>query len=315
VLSHANVSVHTRLLVDAWGLVAEDRSLHGLPLHHLHGLVVALLAPLAAGGSIAMVPRFEAGRVAAALSAGDISVFMAVPTMYGKLRELNPTGIVPPRLSTSGSAALPVTLAEYWRGVTGAIPLERYGMTEIGIAVSNPLHTAGRRPGSIGLPLPSVETRIQDDGELWVRGPNVFAGYWRRPDAQPFAEDGWFRTGDVAERDPDGYLRLRGRTSQDILKSGGYKISALEIEEVLREHPAVVDAAVVGLPDEVLGEIVVAAVEARGPLDPEEVRTWARGRLAAYKCPREVVVATLPRNPMGKVVKAELRSQLTRARR
>jgi malonyl-CoA/methylmalonyl-CoA synthetase len=320
VLTHANLGTHTRLIREAWQLGAEDRLLHALPLHHLHGLVISLVTQLTAGGSVRMLPRFEAARVVDALGAGDVSVFMAVPTMYQKLRDLAGGDaaqlahrVRAPRVCTSGSAALPVGLAEFWRGVTGAIPLERYGMTEIGVGASNPLDPAGRKPGTVGRPLPTVETRIvADTGELWVRGPSVFPGYWRRPEATAaaFAAGGWFMTGDVASLDDEGYVRLLGRTSQDILKSGGYKLSALEIEEVLREHPDVGDVAVIGVADETWGEKVVAVVESRPGrvATSDEVRAWAKTRLAAYKTPREVVVvAALPRNPMGKVTKAELR--------
>ncbi len=324
VLTHANLGAHTRLIRSAWQLGAEDRLLHALPLHHLHGLVISLLTQLSAGGSVRMLPRFEAVRVVDGLAAGDISVFMAVPTMYQKLRELaggDPGALArvrAPRVCTSGSAALPVGLADFWRGVTGAIPLERYGMTEIGVAASNPLDAAARRAGTVGPALPTVELELQPDSdELWVRGPSVFPGYWRRPQAtaEAFAPGGWFKTGDVAEISADGYVRLLGRTSQDILKSGGYKLSALEIEEALREHPDVGDVAVIGVPDETWGERVVAVVEARAgasaaSIVPDALRAWARSRLAAYKTPREIVVVeALPRNPMGKVVKAELRKR------
>ncbi len=325
VLTHANLGTHTRLIRTAWQLGEDDRLLHALPLHHLHGLVVSLLSQLTAGGSVRMLPRFEAARVVDSLAAGDVSIFMAVPTMYQKLRELAggdarvlAARVRAPRVSTSGSAALPVGLAEFWRGVTGAIPLERYGMTEIGVAASNPLDPAARRAGTVGPALPTVELRlVPGTDELWVRGPSVFPGYWRRPEAtaEAFAEDGWFKTGDVARLDEGGYVRLLGRTSQDILKSGGYKLSALEIEEVLREHPDVGDAAVIGVPDETWGERVVAVVEVRpgcavASIGPEALRAWAKARLAAYKTPREIVVVeALPRNPMGKVVKAELRKR------
>jgi malonyl-CoA/methylmalonyl-CoA synthetase len=334
VLTHGNLAIHTALLRDAWALVPEDRLLHALPLHHLHGLGISLLSVLAAGGSARLLPRFDAARVTEALSAGDVSVFMAVPTMYQKLREhvggeaaRLAARLARPRLCTSGSAALPVTLASFWRDVSGAIPLERFGMTEIGVGASNPLAEAARRPGSVGPALPTVELRLVDEhgadagrgpAELWVRGPSVFPGYWRRDEAtaSAFAPDGWFRTGDVAELDADGYVRLLGRTSQDILKSGGYKLSALEIEEALREHPDVAEVAVVGLPDETWGERVVAAVVARAgaapsAVAPEALRGWARTRLAAYKVPREIVVVrALPRNPIGKVVKGELKRML-----
>jgi len=234
------------------------------------------------------------------------------------------------RLATSGSAALPVTLAARWARVAGAVPLERFGMTEIGVGTSNPLDPGGRRPGSVGFPLPTVETRIVDEagevlaegpGELHVRGPSLFAGYWQRPDATlaALAEGGWFKTGDVAVRTPEGHVRLLGRTSVDILKSGGYKLSALEIEEALREHPAIAEVAVVGVPDEAWGDRVVAAVVPvpgrAGECAPELLRAWAKERLAPYKVPRDVkVVASLPRNALGKVVKPELVKALTAER-
>jgi malonyl-CoA/methylmalonyl-CoA synthetase len=321
-------------LRDAWGLGADDVLLHTLPLHHLHGLSIALLATLASGGAVHMLRRFDAAAVVAALGSGAATTFMAVPTMYMKLREhvggdakALAARIRRPRLCTSGSAALPVTLAGFWADATGEIPLERFGMTEIGVGASNPLAPAARRAGSVGLPLPAVELRLVDESghdldrgpaELWVRGPQVFRGYWRRDEATAaaFAPGGWFKTGDVAERSADGFVRLLGRTSQDILKSGGYKLSALEIEEALREHPDVAEVAVVGLPDETWGERVVAALVLRPGASPSAtsaaaLSAFARDRLASYKAPREfVVVGELPKNAMGKVMKAELRREL-----
>jgi malonyl-CoA/methylmalonyl-CoA synthetase len=223
----------------------------------------------------------------------------------------------------SGSAALPVAVLARWRELTGHTLLERYGMTEIGMALSNPL-AGERRPGTVGQPLPGVELRLVDDaghpvgagtpGEIEVRGPQVFQEYWGRPDetAQAF-RGGWFRTGDIAVLER-GYYRILGRQSTDIIKSGGYKISALEIEETLRAHPAVQDCAVVGLPDDDLGERVAAAVVCRrgGSLHPAALQSWARERLAPYKVPRDVrVLAELPRNAMGKVTKPELKSLLS----
>jgi malonyl-CoA/methylmalonyl-CoA synthetase len=257
---------------------------------------------------------------------------MAVPTMYQKLFELFDAqdegtrarwaaGAAALRLATSGSAALPVTLAARWEAITGAIPLERFGMTEIGVGMSNPLAPSARRRGSVGLPLPSVAFRILDDagrdtdtgpGELLIRGPSVFAGYFRRDEATAAAfTEGWFRTGDIAERSADGYLRLLGRTSVDILKSGGYKLSALEIEEALRDNPAVAEVAVIGLPDETWGErvvaIVVPAPGGAAACAPDVLRAWAKTRLVPYKVPRDILLTSaLPRNPMGKVVKPEL---------
>ncbi|XXX75369.1 AMP-binding protein [Sorangium sp. So ce134] len=342
-LTHRNLAVQAELLGAAWGFSEHDALLHALPLHHLHGVVIALTTSLLAGSATRMLPRFDAQRVAAEIARRAATAFMAVPTMYQRLFEQLDRGDAPGfaagaralRLATSGSAALPVTLAERWRDLTGTIPLERFGMTEIGVGMSNPLDPGGRRAGWVGFPLPTVEARITDDagnasewtpgeaaarrggdavarGELWIRGPSVFKGYLGREDATAAAfQDGWFRTGDVAERSSDGCFRLLGRTSVDILKSGGYKLSALEIEEALREHGAIAEVAVVGVPDEAWGERVVAVVVAAPGREAEcatgPLRAWAKERLAPYKVPREsIVVPSLPRNAMGKVVKPEL---------
>ena len=331
-ITHENVFVQASLLHAAWGYREDDRLLHALPLHHLHGLGISLLTSLLAGACSRMLPRFDARRVWEELARGGVSVWMAVPTMYQKLIEAFDAadeatqarwsaGARALRLATSGSAALPVTLAARWKEIAGAVPLERFGMTEIGVGMSNPLDVGGRRPGSVGPALPTVEARIVDDagqdlergpGELLIRGPSVFTGYFRREEATRSAfTEGWFKTGDVAERGPDGYVRLLGRTSVDILKSGGYKLSALEIEEVLREHAAVAEVAVIGLPDDTWGDRVVAVVVAApgraAECAPDVLRAWAKERLATYKVPREVIVArALPRNALGKVVKPEL---------
>jgi malonyl-CoA/methylmalonyl-CoA synthetase len=332
-ITHANLAIQGELVGTAWGYRREDTLLHALPLHHLHGLGISILTSLFAGARVRMLPRFDARRVWEEIAGGGVTVWMAVPTMYQKLFEAYDAadaatqarwaaGAARLRLATSGSAALPVTLAARWAAVAGAVPLERFGMTEIGVGTTNPLDPAGRRPGSVGFPLPTVETRIVDEagvhlaegpGELHVRGPSIFAGYWERPDATAaaFAEEGWFRTGDVAVRSPEGHVRLLGRTSVDILKSGGYKLSALEIEEALREHPAIAEVAVVGLPDEAWGDRVVAVVVPvagrAAECAAEPLRAWAKERLASYKVPRDVkVVASLPRNALGKVVKPEL---------
>ena len=325
-ITHANLDAQTAALAAAWGLQAGERVLHALPLHHLHGLVVALLAPLRAGAVVQMLDRFEPTAVWDAL--GAVDVWMAVPTMYQRLLAAYDAADVATqqtwrahaqqlRLATSGSAALPARLAEGWRALAGAIPLERYGMTEIGIALSNPLAPEARQLGVVGRPLPTVEIRLVTGGddrppdthELWVRGPSVFAGYLDRPEAtaEAFA-DGWFRTGDLVATTTDGALRIVGRISTDILKSAGHKLSALEIEEVMREHPAVLEVAVVGLPDEALGDRVVAAVVAAAEAPPPEaLAAWLATRLSRPKQPRQIVyLAALPRNAMGKVQKAAL---------
>ena len=332
ILTHDNLAVQQDLLGAAWGWREGDVLLHTLPLHHLHGLSVALLTALGAGAGVRMLPAFDAAAIWNELS--HSTVVMGVPTMYTKLfaafdaaaeatRARWTAGARGLRLATSGSAALPVTLGERWRALTGRYPLERFGMTEIGVGLTNPLE-GERRPGCVGLPLPSVETRIVDDhgvdapsGELWIRGPSVFAGYWRRDDATKEAfRDGWFRTGDTVTVD-DGSFKILGRTSVDILKSGGYKLSALEIEEVLREHPAVAEVAVIGLPDATWGDRVVACVVAHAGREAEcaeePLRAFAKTKLAAYKVPKNVLVLTeLPRNAVGKVVKPELSRRVAR---
>lgn len=330
-LLHRNLEVQRKLLGEAWGWSEGDRLLHTLPMHHLHGLGIALMTALMNGASAKMLDRFDPARVFEAMA--EATVFMGVPTMYHKLqasfdaadestRALWASNASRLRLSTSGSAALPVRLAEWWKELSGDYPLERFGMTEIGVGMTNPI-SGIRKAGSVGLPLPTVEARIVDEGgedvpahtsgELWIQGPSVFKGYWNKPDATESAfTDGWFRTGDIAIRDDDGYLRLLGRSSVDILKSGGYKLSALEIEDALRAHDAISEIAVVGVPDEEWGEVVVAVIVAREgrerELEEGLLRTWAKERLAAYKVPRRVVlVPSLPRNAIGKVLKPEVK--------
>jgi len=302
-----------------------------LPLHHVHGIVNVLTCALWAGARCDMAPQFDAERVWERIAAGDLTLFMAVPTVYGKLigaweaapperRGAWSAGCAPPRLRlmVSGSAALPVQTLERWREITGHVLLERYGMTEIGMALSNPLQ-GERRPGFVGSPLPGVEVRLVDDagepvppgtpGEIEVRGPGVFLEYWRRPEATGAAfRLEWFRTGDVAVVE-DGAYRILGRKSVDIIKTGGYKVSALEIEEVLRTHPAVAECAVVGVEDAEWGERISAAVELRGEgeLTLPALQSWARERLAPYKLPRALrCVSALPRNALGKVMKPEV---------
>jgi malonyl-CoA/methylmalonyl-CoA synthetase len=218
----------------------------------------------------------------------------------------------------SGSAALPIQTLERWREITGHTLLERYGMTELGMALSNPL-SGERRPGFVGQPLPGVDVRLVDEeghdveegtpGELEVRGPAVCLEYWQRPDDTRDAfRDGWFRTGDVAVWE-HGSFRLLGRSNVDIIKTGGFKVSALEIEEILRTHPAIAECAVVGVHDEDWGERVSAAVELRNgaSLSLDELQQWAKVQLAPYKVPRALqAVPALPRNAMGKVVKPEV---------
>lgn len=326
-LSHHNLFEGADVLVRAWELAPRDVVLHMLPLHHLHGICVALLAPLLAGACVRLLPRFDGERVLGELSRA--TVLMGVPTQHKRLVDMLAALPEPERLRaeasfatlrllTSGSAKLDERLGRRLEALSGRYPLERYGMTEVGIVLSNSLHGA-RRPGSCGAPLPGVEIRVVDEhgaevergaaGELWIRAPSVFEGYDGLPEAtrEAFAQ-GFFRSGDTAVQDEQGYVRLLGRTSIDIIKSGGYKLSALEIEELLLEHPEVNEVAVVGVADESWGERVVAVVvpESAG-LTLDALRPWLKQRTASYKIPKQLVVADeLPRNAMGKVTKPAL---------
>jgi malonyl-CoA/methylmalonyl-CoA synthetase len=281
----------------------------------VHGIVNVLGCALAAGASCELLPQFETEPAWERLASGDITVFSAVPTIYHRLiqsfdaapagvQRARAAGCRRVRLMMSGSAALPVQTLERWRTISGHTLLERYGMTETGMILSNPLH-GERRPGFVGTPLPGVEARLAD-GEIEVRGPGVFLEYWGRPDETRDAfRDGWFRTGDVTAIE-NGAYRLLGRSSVDIIKTGGYKVSALEIEAVIRDHPAVSDCAVVGLPDHDWGERVAVDVELRAgmSLTLDDLREWTKDRLAPYKTPKELrCVHALPRNAMGKVIK------------
>ena len=329
VWTHSNLEAQLRLLSEAWEWTAGDRALLALPLHHVHGLVNVVTCALWNGASVEMLPKFDTQVVWDRLASGNINVFMAVPTIYRRLitvweeaapetRQLMSGSLRKFRLMVSGSAALPVHTLDRWQEVSGHTLLERYGMTEIGMALSNPFR--GKRiPGSVGTPLPTVDLRLVDDdgnpvapgvpGEIEVRGPS-FGGYWRRPDATQAAfRDGWFRTGDDAVLEAGAY-RILGRRSVDIIKTGGEKVSALEIEDVLRGHSAIRDCAVVGLADAEWGERVAVAVVASGQhsVDLDELRAFAREHLAPYKLPRDlVIVDELPRNALGKVVKPRVR--------
>ena len=329
VTTHQNIGAQVASLVEAWAWSPSDRLLLALPLHHVHGIVNGLGCAMAVRATCEMLPAFDAETVWERLASGEVTVFTAVPTIYhrliaawdaapAELRQARSDGARRLRLMMSGSAALPVQTLERWRAITGHTLLERYGMTEIGMALSNPLD-GERRPGFVGTPLPGVEVRTVDEdggvvadgtaGELEVRGPGVFLEYWQRPDETRAAFRGeWFRTGDVAVIEGGAY-RLLGRTSVDIIKTGGFKVSALEIEEVLREHPSIAECAVVGIRDPEWGERVSAAVELRAgaSLSLPELQDWARQRLAPYKVPRALrPVAALPRNAMGKVTKPEV---------
>jgi malonyl-CoA/methylmalonyl-CoA synthetase len=333
VATHAGIVAQIKSLVHAWEWSRDDRILNVLPMHHVHGIVNVLCCALWVGGVCEILPRFDAGEVWERIAQGGLTLFMAVPTMYIKLinawqkashaermRMSEACGKL--RLMVSGSAALPVSTLEEWKKVSGHVLLERYGMTEIGMGLSNPLH-GQRVPGSVGVPLPGVEARLVDEagnpvepgtqGEIEIRGETVFMEYWRRPeDTRKAFRDGWFLTGDVAVQE-NGVFRILGRTSVDIIKTGGYKVSALEIEEILRTHPDIKECAVVGVPDHVWGERVCAALVVRGDasLNFGAFREWGKQRLAPYKIPKNaVVLPELPKNSMGKVSKPALKELL-----
>ncbi|MEW2425605.1 acyl-CoA synthetase [Streptomyces nigra] len=316
-------------LADAWQWTGEDVLVHGLPLFHVHGLVLGVLGPLRRGGSLRHLGRFGTEGVARELDEGATMLF-GVPTMYHRIAQALPEepglaqALGKARLLVSGSAALPVHDHERITAATGQRVVERYGMTET--LMNTSVRADGeRRAGTVGVPLPGVELRLVEEdgtpltsydgesvGEIQVCGPNLFTEYLNRPDAtrDAFTADGWFRTGDMAVRDPDGYVRIVGRKATDLIKSGGYKIGAGEIENALLEHPGVREAAVTGEPDADLGERIVAWVVPADPQAPpsaDELADHVAGRLAPHKRPRRVhYLDVLPRNDMGKIMKRAL---------
>jgi malonyl-CoA/methylmalonyl-CoA synthetase len=327
VLPRRSIASNLDALAEAWEWTGDDVVAHALPLFHVHGLILGTLGPVRRGGGMHHLGRFSAEAAAAALSGGATMLF-AVPTMYHRLvseAEANPEiarGFADARLLVSGSAALPAADHERIEKLTGQRIAERYGMTE---TLMNTAVRAGgeRRPGYVGPPLDGVELRLVDDdgdaieaaddetiGEIHVRGPNLFLEYLNRPDATAEAlVDGWFRTGDLATRAPDGYIRIVGRRATDLIKSGGFKIGAGEIEGALLEHAAVRECAVTGEPDPDLGERIVAWVvvaEGESPSE-DELSGHVADLLTPHKRPRVVrFVDELPRNEMGKVQKKRL---------
>jgi malonyl-CoA/methylmalonyl-CoA synthetase len=313
-------------LASAWEWTSEDVVVHALPLFHVHGLIIGVLGPLLRGGSVHHIGRFSSSAAAEAL-AGSATMMFGVPTMYHRLADdcsRDPAlakAVGRARLLVSGSAPLPASTHERLRRVTGQQVVERYGLTE---SLMNCSVRAGgeRRPGTVGRPLDGISLRLVDDGgaeladwdgetvgEIEVRGPNLFLGYLNRQEATAeVLRDGWFRTGDMAVRDPDGYVRIVGRRATDLIKSGGYKIGAGEIENALLEHPAVAEAAVTGAPDDDLGERVVAWVVPAGEApSAEELADHVARLLAPHKRPRVVhFLDALPRNEMGKIMKRAL---------
>ncbi len=320
VMSHANLAFSAANLAASWGFVPADRLLHILPLFHTHGLFVAVHLTLTTGASMVLLDRFDPGAVLRHLP--DCTVMMGVPTHYTRMLaepEFDAGACAHVRLFTSGSAPMSATTHHEFTSRTGRHIVERYGMTETCMLTSNPL-LGPHKPGTVGPPLPSVDVRIDaptgETGSIEVRGPNVFTGYWGRPELRQteFSADGWFVTGDLGRFDEDGYVEIVGR-SKDLIITGGLNVYPKEVELVLDALDGVHESAVVGVPDADLGEAVVAVVvaEAGAAIDPAGIRREARHRLAGFKVPKRVVVAdALPRNAMGKVEKARLRADLTR---
>ena len=326
-ITHGNLISNLQALHEAWGWQADDILLHVLPIFHVHGLFVALHGALNAGATTLLMREFDARKTLQTLVKRQCTVFMAVPTIHQRLlnvpdaKSFNLSHL---RLITSGSDRLPDEVFTGFQRTFGHTLLERYGMTETGMNCSNPLH-GDRRIGSVGLPLPDVEVRIVDAesreslsdgevGELEMRGPNVFKGYWRQPEktAESFTADGWFRTGDLGFREKDGYIILCGR-SKDLIISGGLNIYPPEVERVLMEHPAVNACAVIGCPDREWGERVKAVVvlNKAEAVSGSDLIAFCRERLASYKSPKSIIFKEgLPRNAMGKVQKAELRKEI-----
>jgi malonyl-CoA/methylmalonyl-CoA synthetase len=318
VLTHGNALASCVALRLAWRWEPDDRLVLALPLFHAHGLAVGLHGTLLCGASAVLLESFAVEAVLDAAHAHGASLFFGVPTMYARLAASSRVAELGSlRLCVSGSAPLPAELFERILSGGRTAPLERYGMTETLMNVSNP-YDGERRPGTVGFPLPGVELRLVDGGdaaeggipeaEIEVRGPNVFGGYWERPEATAavLGADGWFSTGDVGRFDDDGYLHIVGR-SKELIISGGYNVYPREVEDVLLGCPGVAEAAVVGVPSDEWGELVTAVVVFDGPVHPDDLLGYAAERLAPYKRPRAVrVVDALPRNALGKVVRSEL---------
>ncbi|KAK5669911.1 hypothetical protein QVD99_004285 [Batrachochytrium dendrobatidis] len=339
-LTHAGIDAQIKSMITAWKWTSKDRILHVLPLHHIHGIINALLCALWSGATCEFTAdsKFNAKDIWQRweCSQRDLTLFMAVPTIYAKLaasfeemsvEKQNECAQICKqfRVMVSGSSALPTSLFQQWEKITGHRLLERYGMTEVGMALGNPLE-GPRIPGEVGNVLPGVQIMLQspstsadithipdEPGSLLIRGPQVFSRYWNKPDTtlESFVEPGhWFKTGDVACRTQTGTFKILGRASMDIIKTGGFKVSALDIERELYDHPDIEEVAVVGVPDPEWGERVGAIVVQKNKtrtITLDCLRSWLTSRLASYKIPTKLVfIEEIPRNTMGKVDKKQL---------
>ena len=330
VFTHANIEAQICALIEAWEWTQEDFIPLFLPLHHIHGIINSLACPLWIGAKVEILAPFEVEKIMVSVSENKYSVFTAVPTIYfslidkmekmgdKKLHALK-KGFRGMRLMMSGSAALAPEIHKKWTNLTDQILLERYGMTEVGMAISNP-YKGERRSGSVGLPLPNVEVCLMEKGkvieeenipgEIMIKGPQVFTEYWGESEiTKESFVDGWFKSGDVAILEK-GYFKILGRDSVDIIKSGAYKISALEIENILLKNPSIKECAVVGIEDNKWGEIVAVSITSAGKedLSLENLQKWSTDFLSDYKIPRKMnIVSELPKNSMGKINKPEVK--------
>lgn len=334
VLTHRAIRAQVTTLVDAWHWNQDDVIPLFLPLHHIHGIINVLSCALWIGATVHLMPKLNIPVLCEQVVAGTFNVFMAVPTIYVKLinhfESLDTSdakticaGFGRMRLNVSGSAACPVKVFDQWQALTGQVLLERYGMTEVGMAISNP-YDGERRAGFVGQALPGVTVQLFDEddkpvqadatpGEIRMQGATVFQEYWRNEQAtRDSFRDGWFCSGDIAVIE-DGYIRIMGRSSIDIIKSGGYKLSALEIEGVLLNHDDISEVAVIGVADDTWGEAVAAVVVLRDGTSLEfvDLKQWCSGKMSPYKIPKQLkILEALPRNAMGKVTKPALRELL-----
>lgn len=323
-LTHANLASNARTLVEAWRFTPDDVLLHALPIFHIHGLFVALNVPLMAGASLIYLPKFDPEAIIRLLP--EATVMMGVPTFYVRLLQderLTAERVSNCRLFVSGSAPLLAETHHQWSAATGTAILERYGMTETGMNTSNP-YDGARVAGTVGPPLPDVSLRIADPetghpvpqgeiGMIEVKGPNVFAGYWRMPEktAAEFRADGYFVTGDLGIIDDAGYVQIVGR-GKDLIISGGFNVYPSEVEQVIWSHPAVQDCAVIGVPDDRWGEAVKAVIQLKPgqQVDAEEIVTICKARVGSIKAPKTVEFwPDLPRSAVGKVLKREIRDR------
>ncbi|MGH9195857.1 MAG: AMP-binding protein, partial [Acidimicrobiia bacterium] len=308
-LSHGNILAGVESVRIAWRWEPADRLLLALPLFHVHGLGVGLHGTLLAGASAVVMPRFDSEALLQAIDETMATLFLGVPQMYSRLvasREVERMAKL--RLCVSGSAPLSPDLFKAISELAKQVPLERYGMSETLMNVSNP-YEGERRAGTVGFPLPGVRVELTSEGEILLSGPNVFGGYFQNESAtsSAFDSNGRFKTGDIGEFDTDGYLKIVGR-SKELIITGGFNVYPREVEDVLREHPAVLDVAVIGTPSEEWGEAVTAFVIAGEKVPDQALVEFAGARLVAYKVPKLVrFVESIPRNALGKVISEELR--------